>query len=94
MEYTKQIWLIENELKQDGIKIYHDAMTGEECAEMFAKLDQSDPNIKEMIDRLQSVASNDRYYTMMNYVSFSGVEPPCQFYRGAIIGRIVESMCL
>ena len=57
-------------------------MTGEECAEMFAKLDQSDPNIKEMIDRLQRATSNDRYYTMMNYLSFLGVEPPYRFYRG------------
>lgn len=59
MEYTKPIWLIENELKQVIIKVYYDAMTGEECAEMFVKLDQSDPNIIEMIDRLQRAASND-----------------------------------
>lgn len=80
MEYTKPIWQINRELKAAGIKIYHDAMTGEECAEMFAKLDQNDPKIKEIIDRLQSATGNDRYYTMMDHLSFLGVEPPYRFY--------------
>ena len=47
MEYAKPIWLIENELKQVIINVYYDAMTGEECAEMFVKLDQTTQTSKK-----------------------------------------------
>lgn len=70
-------------LKQAGIEIYRDAMTGEECAEKFEQLDQNNLDIWNMINRIQAVTGNDHYFTTMAQLSFLGVEPLNRFYREA-----------
>lgn len=84
MESTKPLREVEEELKNEGKRIYHDAMTGEECASLFAQFESKNPNIKELIDRLQYATDNDRYYTMVNELTSLGIQPPYRFYRSPI----------
>ena len=41
MKYTKPLREVEEELRSEGKRIYHDAMTGEECASLFARLEST-----------------------------------------------------
>lgn len=83
-EYTKPLREVENELRNEGKRIYQNAMTGEECASMFTQLESKNPNIKLLMDRLQYAIGNDCFYTMMNELTSLDVQPPCCFYRSPI----------
>ena len=81
MEFTKPLYEVNNELRKAGAEIYRQAMTGEECAKMFAALDCNNPNIHELIDRHQGATGNDRYYCMMDCLDQLKVHHPYGFYR-------------
>lgn len=59
-------------------------MTGEQCAKQFEKLDRSDPDIHEMVDRFQSATGNDRYSCMMQAIESTGVRTPYGLYRSPV----------
>ena len=80
MEYTKPIPKMMKDLKRNGVEIYRRAMTGEQCAQMFAEFDRSNPDIHELIDRLQFASGNDRYSVMMDQIERTGVHAPWAFY--------------
>lgn len=48
-------------MKETGMRIYRKAITGEQCANLFAKLDHSDPDIHKLVNCHQSATENDRY---------------------------------
>lgn len=84
MEYTKPLYEIHQKMEKAGSEIYRKAMTGEQCAKLFAKLDQSDTDIHELVNRIQSATGNDRYYTMMDILENRGVHSPYAFFRSPI----------
>ena len=49
MELTKPIYEIHQKMKEAGSEIYRKAMTGEQCANLFAKLNRSDPDMHELV---------------------------------------------
>lgn len=81
MELTKPIYEIHQKMKEAGSEIYRKAMTGEQCANLFAKLDRSDPDIHELVNRHQFATGNDRYSVMMDIFTNIGLKPPYAFYR-------------
>ena len=84
MEYTQSFGAIKLEIKLAAQRIFRDAMTGEQCAAMFAKLDRSNPNIHEMVNRHQQATGNDRYSIMMDIIRTIGVQPPLRFCRSSV----------
>lgn len=84
MEYSKPIHEVTESICKAGREIYRNAMTGEQCAKLFEQLDRSDPDIHEMVDRIQSANGNDRYSCMMQVIESAGVSPPFGFYRTPI----------
>ncbi len=68
-------------MKEAGSEIYHKAMTGEQCANLFAKLARSDPDIHELVNRHQSETGNDRYSVMQDILISIGLKPPHSLYR-------------
>lgn len=84
MELTKPIYEIHQKMKEAGIEIYRKAMTGEQCANLFAKLDRSDPDIHELVNRHQFATGNDRYSVMMDILINIGLKPPYAFYRSSV----------
>lgn len=84
MEYTKPLYEIYQKMEKAGSEIYRKAITGEQCAKLFANLDRSAPNIHELVDRIQFATGNDRYYTIMDILESRGVHSPYAFYRSPI----------
>lgn len=81
MEYTKTIHEIDECIRKAATGIYRKVMTGEQCAKEFEKLDRSDPDIHEMVDRIQSATGNDRYACMMQVIESTGLRTPYGLYR-------------
>lgn len=84
MEYTKPIYEIDKSIRKAATEIYRKAMTGEQCARLFDRLDRSDPDIHEMVDRFQSATGNDRYSCMMQAIESTGVRTPFGLYRSPV----------
>lgn len=84
MELTKPIYEIHQKMKEAGIEIYRKAMTGEQCANLFAELDRSDPDIHELVNRHQFTTGNDRYSVMMDILISIGLKPPHGFYHSPV----------
>lgn len=84
MELTKPIYEIHQKMKEAGSEIYRKAMTGEQCANLFAKLDHSDPDIHELVNCHQFATGNDRYSVMMDILTNIGLKPPYAFYRSPV----------
>lgn len=84
MEFTKPIYEIHQKMKEAGIEIYRKAMTGEQCANLFAKLDRSDHDIHELVNRHQFATGSDRYSVMMDILTNIGLKPPYAFYHSPI----------
>lgn len=84
MELTKPIYEIHQKMKEAGSEIYRKAMTGEQCANLFAKLDRSNPDIHELVNRHQFATGSDRYSVMMDILTNIGLKPPYAFYRSPV----------
>lgn len=84
MEFTKPIHEVDESIRKAGLEIFRKAMTGEQCAKLFEQLDRSDPDIHEMVDRIQSANGNDRFSCMLQIIESTGVRTPYGFYRPPI----------
>ena len=84
MEYSKPIYEVNASIRKAGRGIFRKAMTGEQCAKLFDQLDRSDPDIHEMVNRIQSATGNDRYACMLQLIESTGIRVPWSFYRTPI----------
>ncbi len=82
MNYSKPLWQVERDLVKGVRNAFIQADNGQQYASMFGKLDKSNPDIHEYINRIQQATGNDRYFCMLNsYTSITQRSAPTHLWR-------------
>lgn len=85
MMFSKPLWQVERDLVKGVRQAFLEAGNGQQCAEMFDKLDISSPDIHEYINRIQQATGNDRYFCMLNsYTTLTGRSAPSHLWRSFV----------
>jgi len=85
MNYSKPLWQVERDLVKGVRNAFIQADNGQQCASMFGKLDKSNPDIHEYINRIQRATGNDRYFCMLNaYTAITRRSSPTHLWRNNV----------
>ena len=85
MNYSNPLWQVERDLVKGARNAFIQAENGQQCANMFEKLDKSNPDIHEYINRIQQATGNDHYFCMLNsYAAITRRSAPSHLWRGNV----------